>query len=368
MRLTKQFPLTVLCLACICLLTESNSFGEINSAKNHQAIRLAIHLLDKNHVSQRPLDDALSQRVFETLFESLDPAKLRFLQSDIDEFRYFEHQIDDLAKKGDMSPATKIFKRIMKRSSESLRIIEELLEGELDFSADDSVTVDAEKRDHAVDQAELRDRWRRELKWKILVEEAKDAEIAKLVEETVIAPEVGTPRKRVLQEYRRRHRRLAEMDGDRLFEWYLNAIAIAYDPHTSYMLPRTSDEFMMHIQSHLQGIGAELREQGDHVYIIRILEGGGASRCKKIAVGDCILAVSQDGTEWISAFQMSVSDLANVIRGKAGTIVRLKVRSKAGEERMAVIERSRVELKRDQASGRLVKLPSASLARPLSLL
>lgn len=362
MRLSKQLPFTVLCLAFICFATETNSAGETNSAKNRQTIRLAIHLLDQNHVSQRALGDELSQRVFETLFESLDPAKLRFLQSDIDEFRYLEHQIDDLAKKSDMSPATKIFKRIMKRSSESLRIIEELLDGQLDFSADDSVTVDAEKRDYAVDQAELRDRWRRELKWKILVEEAKDSDIAKSGEETVIAPEVGTPRERVLQEYRRRHRRMAEMEGDRLFEWYLNAIASAYDPHTSYMLPRTSDEFMMHIRSHLQGIGAELREQGDHVYITRIMEGGGASKCKEIAAGDCILAVSQDGTKWVSAFQMSVSNLANMIRGKAGTIVRLKVRSKAGEERMAVIERSRVELKRDQASGRLVKLPSGENA------
>jgi len=359
MRLPKLLPLIAFCLTSVCLATETNSQVKASakiSAKNRQTIKAAIHLLDQHHVSQRPFGDELSQRVFDSLFESLDPAKLHFLQSDVEEFRNLANQIDDLAKKGDASPATRIFNRITLRSGESLRIAEKLLEGTLDFSADDSVIVDSDKREYAADQDELRDRWRRELKWKILVEEAKDAEIAKSEEEVVIAPEVGTPSQRVLQEYRRRHRRLTEMNGDKVFEWYLNAIATAYDPHTSYMLPRTSEEFMMHIRSHLQGIGAELREQGDHVYVSRILEGGGAARCEELSVGDRILAVSEDGIKWVSAFQMSVSDLASKIRGKAGTIVRLRVRSKTGVESEAVITRSRVELKREQASGQLVDL------------
>ena len=362
MRLPKNFLLITLCLTCICLANATHSRAQATariSAKNRQAIKVAIHLLDQHHVSQRPLGDELSQRIFESLFESLDPAKLHFLQSDLEEHRHLERQIDDLAKQGDMSPATSIFHRITTRSSESLRMIEKLLEGGLDFSADESVIVDSDKRDYAVDGAELRDRWRRELKWKILVQEAKDSEIAKSGEEVLIAPEQGTPAERVLQEYRRRHRRLTEMNGEKVFEWYLNVIASAYDPHTSYMLPRTSDEFMIHIRSNFQGIGAELREQGDYVYITGILEGGGASRCKEIAAGDRILAVSQDGHNWVSAIQKSSADLADMIRGKAETIVQVRVRSKAGEERVAVIERSRVELKRDQASGRLVRLSSS---------
>lgn len=360
MRLPKLLPLIAFWLTSICWATETSSQVQASakiSAKNRHTIRAVIHLLNQHHVSQRPFGDELSQRVFESLFESLDPAKLHFVQSDVEEFRILANQIDDLAKNGDASPATRIFNRITLRSAESLRIAEKLLEGSLDFSIDDSVIVDSDKREYAADQDELRDRWRRELKWKILVQEAKDSELTKSGEEILI-PEVGTPRERVLQEYRRRHRRLTEMNGDKILEWYLNAIATAYDPHTSYMLPRTSEEFMMHIRSNLQGIGAELREQGDYVYITRILEGGGAEKCEELSAGDRILAVSEDGTDWVSAFQMSVSDLASMIRGKAGTIVRLRVRSNAGQESEAVITRSRVELKREQASGQLIDLAS----------
>ena len=48
--------------------------------------RLIATLMPRNHISAQGLNDTISQRALNLFLKSLDPLKLYFYQSDIDEF------------------------------------------------------------------------------------------------------------------------------------------------------------------------------------------------------------------------------------------------------------------------------------------
>ena len=341
--------------------------GQTPSADARHQRRIAqvvIALLNQQHFSQTNFDDELSGRAFDSLLKSIDTAKLYFHQSDVDEFSRYRLLIDDQINEGELSLGLEIFARFKKRAGESLKVIEELLATDFDFSVNESVVVDYEKRNWVADAGELRERWRKELKWRILAKEVDDAKQAESDDPLVLATEDGTVQEMLLREFKRAIRRRNEMTDDEVFEWYLNAVASSYDPHTSYMAPQTRDDFMIHIRSSLQGIGAELREHGDHVFIIRVMDGGGAAECGLVERGDRIVAVSEgEHGQWKSCFQKSTSDVANQIRGVAGTTVRLKLLSNSDAEKVAVIKRQKVAIKKEQASGEVVEIETSPTAK-----
>ena len=69
--------------------------------------------MPKNHISARGLDDTISKRALALFTKSLDPLKLYFYQSDIDEFNRDASRIDDMVQQGDLSLAYKIFGRFI---------------------------------------------------------------------------------------------------------------------------------------------------------------------------------------------------------------------------------------------------------------
>lgn len=62
--------------------------------------------LSKRHYRDLPIDDKLSVEFLENYLKTLDPGRLYFLQSDIDEFMKLKNQHDDYIKKGVWSRAS----------------------------------------------------------------------------------------------------------------------------------------------------------------------------------------------------------------------------------------------------------------------
>src|SRR6185295_17156162 len=57
---------------------------------------VAAQMLEVNHYSHHPLDDAYSERFFDRYLEALDPQHLHFTQEDLKEFDHYRDQLDDL--------------------------------------------------------------------------------------------------------------------------------------------------------------------------------------------------------------------------------------------------------------------------------
>ena len=121
-------------------------------------------------------------------------------------------------------------------------------------------------------------------------------------------------------------KRVDQVSPEDVFENLMNAYARAFDPHSSYFSPRSSEEYRIQMSLNYEGIGASLQLVDDYVTIMSVLEGGPAAVAGTLNVNDRITGVGQgkDG-----AFQdvigWRLDDVVQLIRGKAGTLVRLQV-------------------------------------------
>lgn len=306
--------------------------------------RLISVLMPKNHISGAELNDTISKRAMELFIKSLDPMKLYFTQSDVDAFAKKEKEIDDMLGKGDLSLGYEIFRKFIERVDERVAVAQELLDGEFDFSKEESIIVDRDVVTYATNADEARDRWRRQIKYALLdlKDEGKEGEEA-----------VDQLRRR----YARTARRWKQTDRDDLLEMYLTAVTTGYDPHSTYMSPGTLEDFQIQMSLNLDGIGAQLQEKDGNTVVSRVIPGGAAAKHGKLKTDDVIVSVGQgeDG-EMVDIVEMPLTDVVDKIRGRAGTLVRLGVKpGGVGNVEVYKISRARIQLEESAARGQVIE-------------
>jgi carboxyl-terminal processing protease len=111
-----------------------------------------------------------------------------------------------------------------------------------------------------------------------------------------------------------------------VFENLMNAYARTFDPHSSYFSPNNSEEYRIQMSLNYEGIGASLSLVDDYVTITNLIAGGPAAVAGTLAANDRITGVSQshDGAV-VDVIGWRLDDVVQLIRGKAGTSVRLQV-------------------------------------------
>jgi carboxyl-terminal processing protease len=313
-------------------------------ADNRQIIRSVRNLVEEGHISQNKFDDELSKRGFELFLRQVDPMKSYLLQSDIDEFRKSETQLDDMLIKNNISFAYLVYKRYLDRLNEVSPIIHELIDSTLDFSVEEYIERDAKEMKYAANMEDLRDRWRKTIKYNFLSARA-DGEAD------------DQTREKLHKRYRTYYKTRSQTDVYELLEMYLTALTSALDPHTTYMAPREKDNFDMHISLKLKGIGATLRPEDGSTIVETIVPGGAADKDGRLKVGDEIVAVQQDdGSPAVETLDMKLDDVVSMIRGEAGTKVKLHVKPKIGGERQIYeITRAIIKLEDSAAQSEILE-------------
>ncbi|QDT62051.1 Tail-specific protease precursor [Stieleria bergensis] len=300
------------------------------------------------HVSRHPLDDQMSERALTLFLDRFDPLKLYFYQSDIDQFRAYKDNIDDWVKNGKLDLAFKIFERFAQRVDERVETALTLLDGDFDFSKEEFVVADGEDASYAVTPKDAEDRWRRQIKYALL--ELKDDDT-----------EGEEARDLLRRRYKRLSRRFASFKSADLLEAYLTSITNAYDPHSTYMSASTLDDFNIQMGLKLQGIGAALREKDGSTVVTSVIAGGAADLDKRLKPDDVIISVGQGAEgDMVDIVEMPLKDVVNLIRGNAGTVVRLGVKvGGAGETTVYQITRAEVELAESAARGQIIEHETA---------
>jgi carboxyl-terminal processing protease len=125
---------------------------------------------------------------------------------------------------------------------------------------------------------------------------------------------------------------------------------------------REMNRFKDGMKNELVGIGALLQgEEDGATKIMGIVVGGPADREGTLKLNDRVVAVDTLNTgkadDMTDIMFMKIDKVVDLIRGKEGTRVALKVEPAGGppgETRIIVIERGKVEMKDEQASGELI--------------
>jgi carboxyl-terminal processing protease len=314
------------------------------TAQDRRIARLISRLMPINHISQMGLNDTVSERALDLYIDRFDPMKLYFYQSDIDEFHRYQDSIDEMVKNGDLSLAYLIFNRFTERVDERVEVAMELLDGEFDFTKDEYIVVDPDAANYAKTPEEARDRWRKQIKYALL--DLRDDET-----------EGDEARELLRRRYQRYSRRFKGYSNDDLLEAFLTSVTNAFDPHSTYMSPSTLEDFNISMGLRLQGIGAALREKDGNTVVMQIIPGGAAFKDKRLQPDDVIVQVGQgESGEMVDIVEMPLKDVVKLIRGNAGTIVRLGVKPGGkGAMKIYKITRAKVELEQSAARGKVIE-------------
>ena len=277
-----------------------------------EVAQLSARFLTRYSYEALPLDNAMSQRVFKAYFDALDGEKLFFTQADVDHFASLRDGLDSAIWTGDMSGPFAIFNLYEQRVAERVAYARSLLAKGFDFNREESFDLDRRHAPWARDTAALNDLWRKRVKndWlRLKLAGQKDAEIRKTLD----------------KRYANYVEQARELDGEDAFSTFMNAYAMANDPHTNYLGPRASENFDISMKLSLEGIGAVLERRDEYTQIREIVPGGPASR-SKLQVGDRIVGVGQGaGCPIEDVVGWRLDDVVALIRGKKDTVVRLEV-------------------------------------------
>lgn len=344
------------CLVCSAGLWLSGVELTQPRASDRQVTRVVVELMRRDHLLQQPLDDTIAKRGLHEFLKSLDPLKFYFQQSDIAEFEQHAVELDDQLKRGDIDYAYVIHQRFLQRVDERVALAGRLLEQPFNFADDERMVVDPDSVTYAATQAEAQDRWRKRLEYQLLTLKAEKVEGAEAVQ-------------KLQRRYASFARRMRQTDADELLELYLTAFTSSYDPHTSYMSAATLDDFSIQMRLNLEGIGAGLKiDEDGYTIVTKILPGGAAEKQGQLQEEDKIVSVGQSSGEMVDVVDMKLRDVVKLIRGTAGTQVRLGVVPAAGGEMQTyTITRATVDLSDSEAKGAVFEQPSGVEGRPFRL-
>lgn len=274
-----------------------------------------VELLKRHHYNKPPLNDERSEKIYQGYLKMLDPSRSYFIASDIAEFDQWRTRFDDLLKNGDLQPGFVIYKRHLERLQSRLQFTLNMLENgvdTLDFDTDETLLIDRENAPWVKDLAELDDLWRKRVKDEVLRLKIAGKE-PKAIQELLT------------KRYNNQLARLKQTRGEDVFQAYINAFAMSYDPHTTYLSPDNAENFDINMSLSLEGIGAVLQSDNEHVKVVRLVPAGPAEKSKQIAPADKIIGVAQGSKEMVDVIGWRLDEVVKLIRGPKGSQVRLEV-------------------------------------------
>jgi len=346
--------------AASCSFT-TKTFNDPN--KDKLLIDLITYVLERGHYDAKTIDDGFSKEVYKDYLDAVDPLKRFFYEEDVKEFVVYQDKIDDQIRGKDLAFFNLTHDRLIERMKEVRGIYKEILDQPFDFSEEEEINTNYEEIDYISTRAELKERWRKQLKFSTLgsyynSKEDQEKAVAndpnyKVKSDVELEKEAREAILTSMDEYFDFSEELERKD---YFSVYINAIVEEFDPHTFYFAPQDKDRFDIAMSGKLEGIGARLQKKSDNITIMEVISGGPAWLSDKLSEGDIILKVKQeDEANAVSIVGMRLDDAVNLIKGPKDSRVTLTVKKKMmGNIEDITITRDIVELEETYAKSALV--------------
>lgn len=365
------------------------------------------YMLQNHHYSHRDFDDEVSAKLLQNYLNLLDFKHVFFTQEDVDAFKAkYDTTLDDHVLMRNVGPAVEIYDVYKQRVKERIAFTKKTLETHtFTFDSTRHIELKRDKAPYPKNKAEQDALWMDILEDNLLQErltdEAKIQEAKEKAEKAAKQPAVPgapkdgaakaegnpapeaktakapankddekdlTPKERVLKDYDRLLEGVNENDQEDVVNFFLSCLANAYDPHTEYMSQNEMDNFNIQMKHSLVGIGALLGLKDDVAEIQGIVVNGPADKQGELALNDRITGVAQAEAEFVDTKFMKLQKIVDMIRGKAGSTVRLRIvpASDPGSTKIISIVRGEVELKEKLANAELISSPS-ELGKPMRI-
>ena len=325
-----------------------------------QAAHLTAQILARYHYKPTPLDNALSEKIFDRYLKALDPDKLFFVQADIDRYTNVRATLGDAIVHDDLRIPFDIFNLYERRVAERFAFARELLKQNFDFDRNESYQYERDKEPWPKSEEELRDLWRKRVK--------NDWLRIKLA---------GTEEKAIRVTLDKRYSnsltRENKSKSEDVFQTFMDAYTTTVEPHTDYFGPRASEEFDIEMKLSLVGVGATLQQRDEYMTIRELVPGGPAARSAMLNVGDRIVGVGQGNNgAVIDVVGWRIDDVVNLVRGTKGTVVRLEVLpanvGPEGQHKLVPIVRNKISFEQLAAKKSVIQVKDGTVTRKVGVI
>ena len=223
----------------------ADDYISIELSEDKRELSNEIYLkLKKDHYLKNKDTANFNKKYIEAIFEKLDKNKNYFVQNEIN--NYIEQSKYNNGYDFDIELGYELinlyFKKLIQFSKFQIKLIEN---NEFDFSKDEYLDIFYEDNEWVKTYDELKELWRLETKNDLLIASTSDSSSSK-------------PKDDLIKRYENRIRRIHQQKEEDIFSLAMNTLSNQFDPHSSYLSPRTAEDFDLNMSLKLNGIGALL--------------------------------------------------------------------------------------------------------------
>ena len=302
--------------------------------------------LKKDHYLKNKDTANFNKKYIEAIIEKLDKNKNYFVQNEIN--NYIEQSKYNNGYDFDIELGYELinlyFKKLIQFSRFQIKLIEN---NEFDFSKDEYLDIFYEDNEWVKTYDELKELWRLETKNDLLIASTSDSSSSK-------------PKDDLIKRYENRIRRIHQQKEEDIFSLAMNTLSNQFDPHSSYLSPRSAEDFDLNMSLKLNGIGALLGVEDDYTKIISLVPGGPAEKSGKIKPEDRIVKIRQDDSEqFIDVVGWRIDEVVDLIRGEAGTGVEIEFisfNSETDSGKLVTLKREEIKLEDRAAKSEIINI------------
>ncbi len=367
----KRLPVVIMMvIAGVFLAFQTLGTGTKNPpGKYEEILRLVGEMLTQAHFSPQKINDEFSEKIFNKYLSDLDPEKNMFLASDVAALqKKYGTAIDEEIKGAPVEFFLAAGKTFNTRMEEAAVMCTEILSKPFDFTIDEDVILDGDKLEYAPSTAEVRERWRKKMKYLTLErysdlldirEKNKGKEGFVVKTDAELESDARDKVKKVVDRMFERFR--FKFNDDDKFNVFVNAITNTMDPHTEFFPPVDKRYFDEEMSGRFFGIGAQLQYDEGNIKISSIVAGTPAWKSNELKPGDIIQKVAQGKEEPVDLTGFLVTDAVKLIRGKKGTTVNLTVKKADGSVKVVSLVRDEIVQDETFARSAIVKSANAKI-------
>lgn len=314
-------------------------------------------MVEKFHVSPRPLDKEMSEAIFSRMLDALDGQRLFFTTADMKRLSVYRGVLDEEILNKRSGFVTLLATLYKQRLIQADSMAESISAKPFNFSIHETLTV-AEDSSYPADRQAAFSKLYKLLKYSVgntiardivkssaagakgvLTAKAKDS-LEVLLRKKAVA-RVRRTIKRILQSPMGMENTVGTM--------YCQALAICYDPHTDYFPPDEKATFESELGNKPMSFGLALAEDDNGNPEIGYLQPGGpAFQSGDLHKGDKILSIGWDDKEAIDVSGASVGEADRILGTEGGSKLVLTVRKADGTTRQVSLQKQKLAVNDDE--------------------
>lgn len=319
------------------------------SIDKHNLANEIYEKISTEHFFQNQTLKNINLKLGKALIKQLDSQKIYFTENEITYFmNEFQSSSNDIEIAASYELINLYFNRLIEATNYQIKVIKKK---SFDFYKEELILVDNDLQEFRPSHLELKKIWFKLAKNDVLTSMLTDKSEDEAIE-------------LIAKRYQNRLRRISQRNEEDVFSIVMNNLTGLFDPHSSYLSPKSAEDFEMTMSLNLEGIGALLTTEDDYPIIVSVVPGGPAEKSGKIGPDDKIVKVRQiieSAPASIDVVGWRIDEVVQLIRGEAGTQVELEIIPAKTEDlsdrKWVLLTREEVKLEEQAAKSLIVDMP-----------